>query len=106
VVAFLAKIQSLLLMGRHTFSGQDPFKKWIKHCRKRHNRQIPSVEFDLLKLDVCSVRPGIGGIPGTLLGPAPVIKCGSGKFPNSMKESHLLYNIYEHFPLPCKNTAG
>jgi hypothetical protein len=27
VVAFLAKIQSLLLMGRHTFSGQDPFKK-------------------------------------------------------------------------------
>ena len=57
------------------------------------------MEFDLLKLDVCSVRRGIGGIPGTLLGPAPVIKCGSGKFRNSMKESHLLYNIYEDFPL-------
>jgi len=35
VVAFLAKIQSLLLMGRHTFSGQDPFKKMSQTLPKK-----------------------------------------------------------------------
>ena len=100
--------------SRGSISGQDPeplvdgssYFFWPRSIQKNESniaekgtRPIPSVEFDLLKLDVCSVRRGIGGIPGTLLGPAPVIKCGSGKFRNSMKESHLLYNIYEDFPL-------